>query len=486
MTSLRSNILLNGINTVTSVLFPIITFPYAARVLLPEGIGTINFLNGIVSYLVLITSLGIPMYAVREIARVRNNISARNKTALEIFSLQILLCIVGYILVWLLASFVEEIRAHATIFYVLSLSIIFTAIGVNWFYEAIEDFRFITIRAVIIRTLAAASLFIFVHTPADLLAYSIIIVGSTVGNNILNFFHLRTHISIAPKEIVRLASPEVFRHLKPALMVFSISVVSSIYLSLNSIMLGFLSCEEEVGYFTAASRITQISITVICSVSTVLLPRVSNLISSGQTDEFKRLTSKSLLFSLMFSLPIVLGLIILSSAIMGVFCGPDYLPAINVLILNAPTVLFSALSVVTGFQILYPLGKTHIVVWSACGGAVVNLLLNFYLIPSFGSSGAAFSTTLAEAVVLTIQLICGRKYFPFRIDILLHPTYYVATAIMAFAIYPFGELLPLSDIVRLILAPITGCIVYFISLLLMRDSSAQNILSQISSKLLRR
>ena len=182
MSSIRSNIALNTVNTITSVIFPVITFPYAARVLMPEGIGTISFLNGIISYIVLLTSLGIPLYAVKKIASVRDNEEQRNQATIEILTLGLALCIIGYIIVAILACLVPEIREQSKIFYILSISILFTTIGAEWFYQAIEDFKFVTIRAIIVRTLAASALFMFVKSPADLIPYSFIIVASTIGN----------------------------------------------------------------------------------------------------------------------------------------------------------------------------------------------------------------------------------------------------------------------------------------------------------------
>ena len=58
--SIKINFVFNLINTVTSLLFPLITFPYVSRILLPEGIGIINFYQSIVQYIVLLSSLGIP------------------------------------------------------------------------------------------------------------------------------------------------------------------------------------------------------------------------------------------------------------------------------------------------------------------------------------------------------------------------------------------------------------------------------------------
>ena len=174
-------------NTMTGIIFPIVTFPYAARILMPEGIGIVNFQLSIITNIVLLTSLGIPMYAVREVARHRDDIALRNKTTVEILLLSVILCLMGYVLVWALGAFVPQINQNLGIFYVLSLSIVFTAIGVNWFYQAIEDFMFMTVRTTIFRFWVVFGLFLFVKTPDDLLIYALVIVGTTVGNNIINF-----------------------------------------------------------------------------------------------------------------------------------------------------------------------------------------------------------------------------------------------------------------------------------------------------------
>ena len=99
MPSLKTNVALNFLNTVTGIVFPVITFPYAARVLLPEGIGAVNFLQSIVAYIVLLTSLGIPMYAVREVAKYRDDVAIRNRITVEILLLSVILCLFGYVAV---------------------------------------------------------------------------------------------------------------------------------------------------------------------------------------------------------------------------------------------------------------------------------------------------------------------------------------------------------------------------------------------------
>ncbi|WP_303030218.1 flippase [uncultured Duncaniella sp.] len=465
MPSIKGNIILNAINTITGILFPVITFPYAARVLMPDGIGAVNFLNSIITYIVLLTSIGIPMYAVKEVAKYRDDKIKRDKITVEIIILSTFLCLLGYVAVWLLAEFIPQIHQQATLFYVLSLTIVFTAIGVNWFYQGIEDFKFITIRAIIIRTFAAAALFIFVKDQSDLLIYGIIIVGSTVGNNFINFVHLRKHIRL---NAIRFKDLKIARHLKPSLQVFILNLIISLYIQLNTIMLGFLSGDDAVGYFTAGTKISHIGLTIIGSLGTVLLPRCSHLIKIGDNKGFESVIKKSLNLTLALSLPMTAGLMMLAVPITMVFCGSEYIESIPVLYLNAPVVVLISLTNLMGIQVLYPLDKIKIVIESVGGGAFVNLILNFIFIPRYGAIGAAISTLCAETAVLIIQVIKGKRIFPFKISDILSIKYITATLIMSMAVYSVTKL-DLSYIMMLCTAIFTSVVVYGASLILMKD-----------------
>ncbi len=465
MASVKSNILLNGINTITSIIYPVITFPYAARVLLPDGIGSINFLNSIVSYIVLFTSIGIPLYAVKEIAKYREDRVQRDKITIEIICLSSFLCLLGYVAVWLLAKFVPQIHQQTALFYILSLTILFTGIGVNWFYQGIEDFKFITQRALIIRTLSAVALFVFVKNSSDLLIYGWILVGSTVGNNIINFIHLRKHVSCQHVDFKNL---QIFRHLKPALHVFILNLIISLYVQLNSVMLGFLSGDIAVGYFAAGTKISHIGLTLISSLGTVLLPRCSHLLKSGDLHGFNRVINKSLNITLALSLPMTIGLMILATPITLIFCGDEYVRALPVLLLNAPVIIFISLTNLMGIQILYPKDKINIVIRSVSGGAVVNLVLNFILIPLHGATGAAVSTLIAEFAVLIIQIICGRKSYPFSVSNLFNLKYLLGSILMG--IITFLSIFWIGSLsLKLIVGVLVGTTSYTIILILSKD-----------------
>lgn len=479
MASIRENIILNGINTVTGIIFPVITFPYAARILLPEGIGAINFLNSIIQYIILFTSIGIPLYAVKEIAKYRDEPEKRDSITIEIFILSSILCLLGYLVVWILAEYVPQIHKQQSLFYILSLSIIFNSIGVNWFYQGIEDFKFITIRGIIIRIISACILFVFVKKPEDLLIYGFIIVGSTVGNNIINFIHLRNYIRL-PR--IKFRNIRIFKHLKPSFHVFILNLIISLYVLLNSIMLGFMSGDTQVGYFTAGTKISHIGLTLISSLSTVLLPRSSNLLKKGEKEKFSSLINKSLNLILCLTLPMTAGLIILAAPLTMIFCGREYINSIPVLYLNAPVIIFIALTNLMGIQILYPKDKINIVIISVSVAAVLNVILNLILIPPFGANGAALSTLISEFSVLIVQIIGGKRYYPFKVTSFFQTRYILATVVMCGVVYVSNTLVH-TDILKLTVGMISGIIAYTVCLFLMKDRLLLELIAPLSKKL---
>lgn len=473
MASVRTNVLLNGINTVTGIIFPVITFPYAARVLLPEGIGAVNFLNSIVDYIVLLTSLGIPMYAIREIAKYRDDQLNRDKTAIEILLLSCLLCLIGYLIVWLLAEYVPRIHEQSALFYILSLAILFNSIGVNWFYQGIEDFKFITIRAIVIRSLSAIALFLFVKDASDLKFYGVILVASTVGNNFVNFIHLRKHLNL--RSIV-LMDLDIFRHLLPSVQVFAISLIISIYIRLNSIMLGFMTDDIQVGIYTAGIKIPTICKTLIASVGTVMIPRCSNMFHNGDIEGYAHLLRKSLNLTLCLSLPMLVGGVILAKPLILLFCGGEYVESAFVYRLDAPVIVLGCLSNLVAIQTLFTQGKNKIVVICVIIGAVVNIISNILMIPRYGAMGAAVSSTLAELGVFGMSIFLGRRYIPFGIKAIFNLRYILMSFVMGGVVF-MVSMSSLPDYLIVMLGIVSGVIVYGAGLYLVKDSMIIEILN---------
>ena len=473
--SVKVNYILNLINTGTQMLFPLITFPYVCRVIEADGIGQINFFQSIISYISLFTCLGIPMYAIREIARNRSDVVQMNRTAMEILLLHSMLTLVGYAIVAILCLTVPQIQVNIPLFLILSLTIFFTAIGCEWFYQGIEDFKYITIRGLIIKTVSVVLLFIFVKSKTDLLYYGCYTVFGVLGGNIFNFFRLRKYIH---RENIIFSELHIKRHIKPVLKVFSFSVVTSIYLQLNTVLLGFLKNALAVGYFAAATKVMQMLLTMSACLGSVMMPRASHLIAENKEDEFNRLIQKSYDFTLAIALPMTIGLIFCAPSLITALCGVKFEHSILPSQIIAPIILMVAISNVFGIQVLFPKGKINIVTLSCGIGAVADLILNLCLIPFFSYIGTSIAYLGAEVATTVSMYFIGRKYIPIIYFKKSHLTYALGCIVMAFALYGLS-LLQLPTLTILLLQGCCGVLAYFIILCICKDEMLVQILSKI-------
>ena len=473
--SVKVNYILNLINTGTQMLFPLITFPYVCRVIEADGIGQINFFQSIISYISLFTCLGIPMYAIREIARDRSDVVKMNRTAMEILLLHSMLTLVGYAIVAILCLTVPQIQVNIPLFLILSLTIFFTAIGCEWFYQGIEDFKYITIRGLIIKTVSVVLLFIFVKSKTDLLYYGCYTVFGVLGGNIFNFYRLRKYIH---RENIIFSELHIKRHVKPVLKVFSFSVVTSIYLQLNTVLLGFLKNALAVGYFAAATKVMQMLLMMSSCLGSVMMPRASHLIAENKEDEFNRLIQKSYDFTLAIALPMTIGLIFCAPSLITALCGVKFEHSILPSQIIAPIILMVAISNVFGIQVLFPKGKINIVTLCCGIGAVADLILNLCLIPFFSYIGTSIAYLGAEVATTVSMYFIGRKYIPIIYFKKSHLTYALGCIVMALALYGIS-LLQLPTLTILFLQGCCGVLAYFIILCICKDEMLVQILSKI-------
>ena len=399
---------MNFILTISNFIFPLITFPYVSRILLAEGVGTVNFATSIVAYFSMLGMLGIPTYGIRACAKVRDDKEKLNKTVIEIMILNAIVMSIALVLLLVSVLSIEKLYTERMLYLILSSTLVFNVLGVDWLYRSLEKYTYITIRSIVFKFISVILMFLFVHQTQDYLIYGAISVFAAVGSNVLNFINLRKLISIPS-----INDLNIFQHLKPTLTFFLLTVSSTIYLNVDTTMLGFIKGSEAVGYYSAAVKIKQILVSVVTSLGTVLLPRLSYYYEQGNHEEFKRLTQKALNFVLLISLPVVAYFIIVSEQAILFLSGDSFLPAVLPMRFIMPTVLFIGLSNLTGIQILVPTNREKLVVYSTIIGAIVDILINSFAIPLLGATGAAIAGSIAELTVTLVQLYFLRDFiFP--------------------------------------------------------------------------
>ena len=477
--SIKSNYIFNLLNSISQLLFPLITFPYASRIMMADGIGQVQFFSSIISYISLFTCLGIPMYAIREVAKVRSDMKQMSTTTIEILLLHAMLTILGYVAVAIICMTVSDVQTDIPLFLILSATIFFTAIGCEWFYQGIEDFKYVAIRGLIVKIISVALLFIFVKTKEDILWYGAYTVFGVLGGNIFNFLRLRKYVD---RKIVDIHDLHPLRHLKPAIHIFVFNVITSIYLQLNTVLLGFLKDVAAVGYFTAATKLMYMTMSVSNSLGSVMMPRASNLIAENKMNEFKSVVQKSYDFIIAISIPLTIGLIFTSKSAVLLLSGNDFYPAILASQIVAINIISIGISGVMGMQILYPMGKINIVILCTFLGAIINVIVNVLLIPHYGHYGTAVAFATTELVVTVSMFLIGRKYIPIRLLKRQHLNYLISVVAMGIALFIIAKQ-EYNNIVTLITMFLTGIVTYAICLMALHDPICKIILNTITSKI---
>lgn len=452
--SLKKNAALNMVKTIMGLIFPLITFPYASRILQPSGLGKVNFAHSIISYFSMIAALGINTYAVREAAKLREDKAALTKFVKEILTINMTSTVIAYLLLSFTILFVPYFSEYRVLLVVCSGTILFTTLGMDWLYTALEEFSYITIRSILFQFLSLILLFVFVHTQEDYLKYASISVISSVGSNICNFIHARKYISITEK-----IKKTLRHHLKPIFTLFAMSVAVSIYTALDTTMLGFIAGDEQVGFYTAATKINKIVLAIITAASAVLLPRLSYYISQHENEQFFNLSAKALNLIILLSLPCAVGLSLVARPVILLLSGVSYESAIPVMQIMNPIIVAISLSGLIGIQIFMPLGKEKLTLVSVILGAVINFTLNLILIPKHGALGAGVATICAESSVTLFQLILARKYFEWK-RIVPHVIQCIFACIIMTLCILFLEKIQMNMILQLVLTVIIGAFVY--------------------------
>lgn len=401
--SLGLNAFLNGLRSVLNIIFPIITFPYVSRVLTVGEIGKYNFSNSFVSYFLMIAALGIVTYAVREGAKFRDDRQKISTFASQIFSINLISTAVSYILLFLCLIFVSKLHAYTASIIIFSIQILFTTLGTEWIYTIFEEYTYITVRSIAFKILSIVALFIFVRHRGDYLNYAAITVVSAVGSNLLNYFHAKQFCTIHFTLKIDWKT-----HMKPIMVIFATSIATTIYLSLDTTLLGFMKNDYVVGIYSVSTKMYNIVKNLISAVLTVTIPRFALLWGRKMVREYRELLLKISDVLALISIPAATGVFMLAPQVVTLLSSEKYLRAVSSLRILCPALVFSIFSWIYTACVLIPAKRENKVLVITIVSALLNLLLNLILIPHFAENAAGFTTTLSEFISMVLGIYYSR------------------------------------------------------------------------------
>ena len=359
--------------------------------------------NFIFPYFTMLSQLGMPTYGIRTCSKIRNNRKELTRTAHELLCINLIMCVISYILLALALIFVPALREDRQLYIIVSFTILLTSIGMEWLYKALEQYRYIAVRSIVFKFIALAAMFLLVHEQSDYVVYGFISIFAASASNIFNFINVRKYIDLKP-----MGNYHIKRHLKPLAIFFAMACATTIYTHMDTLMLGFMLTKTDVGYYNAAVRIKSLLLSIVTSLGAVLLPRSSYLIQTKQWGKFRKVSRKALDFVFILSSALMLYFMLYAKYGIWLLSGGYYSPSIIPMKIIMPTLLFIGVTNITGIQIMVPMGREKSVLLSEVVGLVINLVINTLLIPRMASTGAAIGTLAAEFGVLVVQYLAMR------------------------------------------------------------------------------
>lgn len=476
--SIAKNYIYNVLYQLLILILPLITVPYVSRILRSNGVGINAYTNSIVQYFVLAGTIGISLYGNRTIAYVRDKKDELSKTFWGVFILKLITTALSYI-AFLVFIFIIKSK-YTSIYFIQSLAILSAALDISWFFMGIEDFKKTVTRNFIVKMIGVVCIFIFVKNKSDLNKYVFILcISDLIGQGIM-WMYMKSYINK-----IELTISDVIKHFIPAVQLFIPQIAIQIYVVLDKTMVGMFSTPSEVGFYDNSQKIVKMTLAVVTSMGTVMLPRVTNTFAKGDLKKVKEYLVKSFEFSSYLAIPMMFGMIGIANEFVPWFFGNDFLKCSSLIIIISPIIVAIAWSNVLGMQIMLPVGKVKEFTISVTVGAFVNFIINLFLIKKYASLGASVASVIAEFAVTLVQFYLMREYISIKSMFNNIWKYFLASCIMLLFLRIMGNYME-AGIKTTVVQVVVGMLTYFVLLVMLKSNVNNYIISIVKGKFLKK
>lgn len=483
--SLKKNFIISLVRTIIMLVVPLVIFPYASRVLGKEGVGRVQYIQSIASYFQLFAISGIASYGIREGTRLRDDREKLGKFVTEMLLINFGFTAIATI-VYLILFSVPALEAYHSIMFIFIFFVFFNGMALDWYFNIVEEFAYITVRSFILYFIAVLILFLTMRDYRDAEAYAVVIVFPYIGTFLLNFLYIYRRLPLfafwrtkcLTNEIGK-EKYEIRKHIKPILFVFSIILSANVFYLIDTTMFGIMIGDAAVGSYTAASKMTRLLIQMLAAVCAVFLPRLSYYVGTGQSERFKSLAADSANVILWIAIPCSVGLIALAPEAIMLFSGKEFLDAVSSLRILAVNLIFSALNSFVGWHVLVPHRKEYILLLATSAGVVLDFVLNVLFIRKIGLPGAAIATLFSEILVFVICLWFSKSYLEWK-RVFRHACCCLAASVPVGGISLAGEIIGMNILGKCFFTVAVSALVYVVCLLACKDELMRKVFASIS------
>lgn len=488
--SISKNIFFKLLLNIFNLIIPILIGPYALRVLGPENMGTVNFSQTIYGYFYIFAGFGVYQYGLREVSRVRDN---KEKLSSVFTNLFIFTLITNIITVAIYVIFIHN-SYYGSQTYVACMIMTFNLVAnvfyIEWLNEALENFGFITIKTIVVRIIYVILLLTTVRSSDNLKEYMIVLVLYTLLNNLLSFIYIKRRIKFNFSNI------KLKKHIKPMFLVVILSNANVLYTQLDRLMLGQFVSTVSVAYYATAQNISTMINTLLLTVITVTIPRLSNYVANDSDEEYLTLLDKISKLYFLFLFPASIGMFLLSKEIILLYGGSEYMASVPIMMVFSLYIISLGYDTILSNQVMYTRRKEKQQVKIIFIGGLINLLLNILLVVfgKYDGTTAVATTLFANICVIVMENIYVRKVLKVKFNIFsMDKLKYMFVSLLfipvTFIIRQFtGNIFESQELNAIVISLITVAVnglIYFLVLFIIKDENLMEVKNKMLNKIKR-
>ena len=397
-TILENMLSLTGLQFASYIL-PLITLPYLTWILGPELFGLTQYAISLITYFQFFTDYGFNLSATRELAIVKEDNEKVSRIFNSVMFIKILLCIVSFIITLILITFISKFNKDAIVYLLTFGMVIGYILFPTWLFQGMEYMKYTSMLNILGKVIFTVLIFLLIHKADD---YILVPIINSLGLIVVGVIGLYIAITTFNIKIEMPTREDIIYHLKEGWHVFISTIAINMYTTTNTFLLGLLTNNTLVGYYSIAEKMIMAVNGLLNPISQALYPYISRSVNDDKKTSIifiRKLTKLMAVIGAILSI----GLLVFSKTIVLTLFGPEYSSSIILLQIMSIIPLAVSLSPIFGIETMltfnYKRAFTRIVML----GGLLDITLSIILIHFFNEVGTAISFAITE-IFITIAM----------------------------------------------------------------------------------
>ena len=392
-------------------ILPLLLTPFLINLIGVSKYAVVMVCQSVMTYFSIFTDYGFNLSATQQCSVNRNDKNKLSIIVSEVFSTKLFLLLTGFFILSLVAFIIPYFEEYRTILLLSYGLVIAKVIFPTWFFQGVEEMKKMSFFIVFAKLILLFLFFLFYKMDGVFIYINIIFAAGDIIVGIISLFYIRYFF--LKKHIYLISYHNILKILKNDYLLFLTNFTNNIYINSNIIILSIFVSTELVGFFAVAEKIMVAGKNIAAVVLQATYPRACK-IAIESSSKFKIFLKSEFYFFIFLFFLVGVFTYSLSTSIVFFLIGHKndvvsnyvkYLSFVPLIVsLNMP-----AYKVLIIYNLKYAYSTTVII------GAIINIILNFILIPIYKVEGTIITIIITEVfITLSFHLILHFRFAQYK------------------------------------------------------------------------